>query len=55
MKAALLSPGVVNRVRVTVVKSQTESFPLEKSKIPGVNKLVENWKLVQVRFNLIDM
>ena len=39
MKAALLSYGEVNRVRVAVVKSQTETSPLEKSKISGVNKL----------------
>ena len=37
MKAALLFHGCVNGVRVTVVKGQTS--PLEKSKIPGVNKL----------------
>ena len=38
MKAALLSHGGVNGVRVTVVKGQT----VEKSKIPGVNKLNNN-------------
>ena len=39
MKATLLSHGGVNGLRVTVVKGQKESSPLEKSKIPGVNKL----------------
>ena len=39
MKAALLSHGGVNGVRVTVVKGQTETSPLEKSKLPRLSKL----------------
>ena len=39
MRAALLSHGRVDGVRVAVVKSQMETSPLEKAKIPGVNKL----------------
>ena len=52
MKAALLSHGVVNGVRVTVIKGQTESSPLEKSKMPGVHKLINfefGYKGVRVR------
>lgn len=39
MKIALLSHGGVGSVRVTVVKLLSEQLPLEKAKIPGINKL----------------